>query len=86
MDAENEGRTLFCFQNWVDMGPIQFYLGLKVGRDRDNRTIKLSQPAYFEKILDRFHMLKANSVKVPMKDRFLFASEGQSVPHDIIHF
>ncbi len=30
----------------VDMGPISFYLGLKVDRDRKKRTIKLSQPAY----------------------------------------
>lgn len=29
----------------VDIGPINFYLGLKVQCDRDNQTIKLSQPA-----------------------------------------
>ena len=33
----------------VDMGPISYYLGLKVERDRVNKTIKLSQPAYIEK-------------------------------------
>ena len=35
----------------VDMGPISFYLGLKVTRDREKKTIKLSQPAYIDKVL-----------------------------------
>lgn len=32
-----------------DMGPISLYLGLKIDRDRERQTIKLSQPAYIEK-------------------------------------
>ena len=52
----------------VDMGPISFYLGLKVERDRANRTIKLSQPAYIDKVLSRFHLDKANTVNTPMKE------------------
>lgn len=35
----------------ADMGPISFYVGLKVKRNREQKTIKLSQPAYIEKIL-----------------------------------
>lgn len=38
----------------VDMGPISFYLGLKVERDQENEPIKLSQPAYIKKILSKF--------------------------------
>lgn len=34
----------------IDMGPISFYLGLKVERDRQKKTLKLSQPAYIDKI------------------------------------
>lgn len=37
----------------VDMGEISFYLILRVNRDR---TIKLSQPAYIEKVLQKFHL------------------------------
>lgn len=52
----------------VDMGPISFYLGLKVQRDRGKRTIKLSQPAYIDKVLSRFHLDKAHAVTTPMKE------------------
>lgn len=52
----------------VDMGPISFYLGLKVERDRDSKTIKLSQPAYIDKILYKFHLDKAHSVNTPMEE------------------
>lgn len=51
----------------VDMGPISFYLGLKVERDREKRTTKLSQPAYIDKVLARSHLDKAHSVNTPMK-------------------
>lgn len=52
----------------VDMGPISFYLGLKVERDRQKRTIKLSQPAYIDKVLEKYHLSKANVVNTPMKE------------------
>ena len=51
----------------VDLGPISFYLGLKVERDREKKTIKLSQPAYIEKILSKFHLDQANPNNTPMK-------------------
>ena len=50
----------------VDMGQISFYLGLKVERDRQRRIIKLSQPAYIEKVLQKFHLHQANSCTTPM--------------------
>lgn len=52
----------------IDIGPISFYLGLKVERNRDNQTIKLSQPAYIDKILIKFHLDKANTINTPMKE------------------
>ena len=55
MGAKNSGvigrvkKELTATFDMVDMGPISFYLGLKVSRDRE-RMIKLSQPAYIDKI------------------------------------
>ncbi len=51
----------------VDMGPISFYLGLKVECNQVNRKIKLSQPAYIDKVLSKFHLDKAHIVNTPMK-------------------
>lgn len=64
----------------VDMGPISFYLGLKVERNRDNRTIKLSQPAYIDKVLNQFHLDKAKTVNTPMKEITLLQprTEGEA--------
>lgn len=59
----------------VDMGPLAFYVGLKVTRDREKRTIKLSQPGYIEKLLDRHGMLKAKTTKVPMRETALLPSD-----------
>ncbi len=55
----------------IGMGPIGFYLGLKVVRNRDNRTIKLSQPSYIDKVLSKFHLDKANMINTPMKETTL---------------
>ena len=52
----------------VDIGPISFYLGLKVERDWEKRTIKLSQPAYIDKILSKFYLNKAHTAITPMKE------------------
>ena len=55
----------------VDMGPINFYLGLKVEQDREKKTIKLSQPSYIDKVLAKFHLDKAHPVNTPMKESVL---------------
>ena len=65
-----------------DMGPISFYLGLRIYRDRKQRTIKLSHPAYIEKVLERFHLDKANPVNTPMKESVPLSQreEGEASP------
>ena len=67
----------------VDMGPISYYLGLKVERDRVNKTIKLSQPAYIEKVFERFHMQTAKTTNTPMREGCLFINESQASDKDI---
>lgn len=56
----------------ADMGPISFYLGLKVERDREKKIIKLFQPAYIDKVLAKFHLDKAHPANTPMKESALF--------------
>ncbi len=54
--TEKKKRELTNAFSMVDMWPISFYLGLKFERDRKRKTIKLSQPAYINKILQKFHL------------------------------
>lgn len=63
----------------VDMGFIQFYLGLKVEQNRGDRTIKLSQPAYIEKLLHKFHVQTAKTAKVPMKHGDMIANDKNAL-------
>lgn len=56
----------------IDIGPISFYLGLKIQQDRESRIIKLSQSTYIKKILNKFHLDKAHTVSTPIKKTSLF--------------
>ncbi len=60
----------------VDMGPISFYLGLKVERDRQKKTLKLFQPAYIDKILSKYHLDLAKPCNTSMKKAILLPNEG----------
>ena len=66
----------------VDMSPISFYLGLKVTRNREKKTIKLLQPAYINKVLEKFHLNGANTANRPIKESAPLTprTEGEASP------
>ena len=81
--ARMKGELTAAFK-MVDMEPIQFYLGLKVERNREKQTIKLSQPAYIEKMLHKFFLQNATTAKTPMKGSLLPAlAEHQATLKEI---
>lgn len=64
---------MFCIKlkliitfNMVNMGPVAFYMRLKVIWDWEKQTIKLFQSGYIEKLLNYHSMLKAKTAKVLM--------------------
>lgn len=75
--VKSELATTFSI---VNMEPISFYLGLKVQCDQGKRTIQLSQPAYIDKVLSRFHHDKAHAVTTPIKKSAMLQtrSKGQA--------
>ena len=50
----------------TNLGPVAYYLGLEVVRNRPNRTIKLSQKTYLQKIIRDLNMHGLNSSSTPM--------------------
>ena len=60
----------------VDMGSISFYLGLKVEKNPIKKILKLSQPAYIDKILAKYHLDQAKPCNVPIKKGILLPNEG----------
>jgi hypothetical protein len=49
-----------------DLGAAKQILGMKIVRDRKNMKLFLSQVAYVEKVLQRFHMVNAKAVSIPL--------------------
>lgn len=54
------------------MGPISFYLGLKVEKNCQKKTLKLSQLAYIDKIITKYYLNLAKSCNIPMKEATFF--------------
>ena len=74
-----------------DLGPCSYYLGMKVTRDRPNRTIKLSQKGYLEKVIKDFGMWDCNTKHdtpmetspkhmVPETERQAFDGREEEIP------
>jgi len=51
----------------TDLGPISYYLGMSVTRDRAARTITLSQAGYLQKVLHTFGFEEAKPAATPME-------------------
>ena len=72
-----------------DLGKPTHLLGIKINRDRDTGTIKLSQAAYITKISNRFNTGSGKSITTPMKsDADLFHSTNSDdivdVPYALV--
>lgn len=50
------------------MCPISFYLELRIDWDQEQQTIKLSQLAWIEKVLEKFHLEKVNPMNTLIKE------------------
>ena len=50
----------------TDLGEIHWLLGIKITRDREARTISLTQTSYIETILDRFSLSDAKPYTTPI--------------------
>jgi hypothetical protein len=55
--------TIFAL---TDLGGIHWLLGIKIMRDREARTISLSQTTYIDTILERFSLADAKPYATPM--------------------
>jgi hypothetical protein len=66
-----------------DLGPISYYLGIKVERDRTARTITLSQQGYLERALALVNVAQGPAVSTPgVPNQYLTASDAEATPTD----
>lgn len=59
-----------------DLGALKWILGVEVRRNRQLRTIEISQAAYIDKVLERFGMEHSNPVGTPAEGRLVRDSDG----------
>ena len=67
VDAERFKAEIRCYWEITDHGPINWFLGFEIKRDRDARTISINQHAYIEGIVEKFGLTNARPVSTPME-------------------
>jgi hypothetical protein len=55
-----------------DLGPVTYYLGIQVHRDRAKRLTHLHQGTYVEKVVERFNLQDAKPVGVQLQPSAVF--------------
>ena len=51
----------------TDLGEIHYLLGMSIKRDRESRTLTISQPNYLDKVLKKFGMENCKPVSTPLE-------------------
>lgn len=68
-----------------DLGTATFILGMKIDRNPHTGTIKLSQRAYSERILHRFHMNDAKPRSTPLPPGLVLSADDMPKTKEEIH-
>jgi len=65
----------------TDLGPISWLLGIKITRNREERTISLSQSSYIDSILERYGLKDAKPYATPMVPGVIYSQrDSPSTP------
>jgi len=68
----------------TDLGELRWLLGIEIARDRDARTIRLSQRLYIEDIVRRYGCHNECTLSLPMGTNVkLSASQSPKTPEDV---
>ena len=59
-------KELACVFPITDLGPMTYFLGIKVTQNRTNHTISLSLSRYITSILQRFYILHSKPISTPL--------------------
>ena len=73
VNAENFKSEIRKRWDITDHGPIKWFLGFEIKRDRKSRTISINQRAYIEKMMERFSLTNAKRVSTPMEPNVHFS-------------
>ena len=76
---------LFQAYEMKALGEINWFLGIRVTRNREARQLWLCQESYIDKITTRFN-IKANGRKSPLPVEDIEKYEGKASPQDVLQY
>jgi hypothetical protein len=60
-----------------DLGPIGFYLGIRIYRDRPNRFISLTIDSYIDRVVEEYHLTNAPPADTPLPKSALILTKRE---------
>ena len=75
VDADKFKTNVKKFWDITDHGPIKWFLGFEIKRDRAARTISINQHAYIESMVQKFRLTNAKPVTTPLESNAKFSKE-----------
>jgi hypothetical protein len=73
INAERFKLNIKRFWEITDHGPIKWFLGFKIRRDRKAKMILINQQAYIESMVEKFRLTNAKNVSTPMDPNTYFS-------------
>jgi hypothetical protein len=70
--------------NIKDLGELEYFLGVRVTRDRPNRRLLLDQTVYIKTMLEKFNMADSRPVVTPAAEEPLVKTMAAATPEDKI--
>lgn len=67
-----------------ELGDVSYFLGFDISRDREARTIHLSQRTYIENLLDKYGASEMNGVQTPWPAGLTLSKKDTTVSQDVI--
>ena len=84
VDAEKFKLEIAKHWEIMDHGPINWFLGFQIRRDRKARTISINQQAYIESMVEKFRLTGAKRVSTPMEANAQFSVQQSPVDSEPI--
>jgi hypothetical protein len=62
-----------------DLGPVAWYLGMQITRDRSKRTVWINQSTYIKRAIEDRDMVSCNPVSTPMDAGYVLRKDGENL-------
>src|ERR1700678_2347609 len=73
-DAQRFKDKVREYWDITDHGPIDWFLGFKIRRDREVKTLSINQRAYIESMTKKFRLTNIKKVHTPMDPNVSFTT------------